>query len=276
MTALTGALAAALNAAAWGVMQRTPRRNGTLGTVPMRATWTAIGRRRAPATAALVGLLAGGWLLASSTRAQSPAPPYLDPDLPFEGRAADLVSRMTLAEKVSQLVNDAPAIPRLGIPAYEWWNECLHGVARAGPATVFPQAIGMAASFDPALMREVATAISDEARAKHHEFVRKGDRGRYRGLTFWSPNINIFRDPRWGRGQETYGEDPYLTARMGVEFVKGLQGDDPRYFKVISTAKHFAVHSGPELDRHRFDAVTDPRDLYETYLPAFEALVREA
>ncbi|HEY2943533.1 MAG TPA: glycoside hydrolase family 3 N-terminal domain-containing protein, partial [Vicinamibacteria bacterium] len=193
----------------------------------------------------------------------------------FEARAADLVSRMTVDEKVSQLMNDAPAIPRLGVPAYEWWNECLHGVARAGAATVFPQAIGMAASFDRALMREVASAISDEARAKHHESVRRGQRGRYKGLTFWSPNINIFRDPRWGRGQETYGEDPYLIARMGVEFVRGLQGDDPRYLKVVATAKHFAVHSGPEPDRHRFDARPSERDLFETYLPAFRALVQE-
>ena len=192
-----------------------------------------------------------------------------------EVRAADLVARMTADEKVSQLMNAAPAIPRLGIPAYEWWNECLHGVARAGAATVFPQAIGMAASFDKPLMREVASAISDEARAKHHEFVRRGQRGRYQGLTFWSPNVNIFRDPRWGRGQETYGEDPYLTARMGVEFVKGLQGDDPRYLKVVATAKHFAVHSGPEPDRHRFDARPSERDLFETYLPAFRALVQE-
>ena len=197
--------------------------------------------------------------LAAPAPEPTPRPPYLDPDLAFEARAADLVSRLTVAEKVSQLMNDAPAIPRLGIPAYEWWNECLHGVARAGSATVFPQAIGMAASFDKALMREVATAISDEARAKHHEFARRGQRGRYQGLTFWSPNINIFRDPRWGRGQETYGEDPYLTARMGVEFVKGLQGDDPRYLKVVATAKHFAVHSGPERDRHVFDA--RPREI---------------
>src|SRR5205085_2001065 len=151
-----------------------------------------------------------------------------------------------------------------------------HGVARAGIATVFPQAIGLAATWDAELMGRVADVISTEARAKHHEAVRRGDTGRYKGLTMWSPNINIFRDPRWGRGQETYGEDPYLTARMGVQFVRGLQGDDPKYFKVISTAKHFAVHSGPELDRHRFDAVIDQRDLYEPYLPAFEALVSEA
>jgi beta-glucosidase len=202
-------------------------------------------------------------------------PAYLDPDRDFEARAADLVSRMSADEKISQLTNDAAAIPRLQIPAYEWWNECLHGVARAGAATVFPQAIGMAASFDTGLMREVATAIGNEARAKHHEFARRGQRGRYQGLTFWSPNINIFRDPRWGRGQETYGEDPYLMARMGLEFVKALQGDDPRYLKVVATAKHFAVHSGPEPDRHTFDARPTERDLYETYLPAFRALVQD-
>ena len=210
--------------------------------------------------------------------AQDPGarPAWLDPDLDFDRRAADLVSRMTAEEKVAQLMNDAPAIPRLGVPAYEWWNECLHGVARAGAATVFPQAIGMAASFDTNLMREVAVAISDEGRAKHHEFVRRRERRRYQGLTFWSPNINIFRDPRWGRGQETYGEDPYLTARMGVEFVRGLQGDHPRYLKVVATAKHFAVHSGPESDRHHFDARPSEQDLHETYLPAFRALVQEA
>jgi beta-glucosidase len=218
-----------------------------------------------------------GWSPVPSSGPDAAArPAYLDPDLSFEARAADLVSRLTVEEKVSQLVNNAPAIPRLGIPAYEWWNECLHGVARAGAATVFPQAIGMAATFDTPLMREVATAIGDEARAKHHEFARRGQRGRYQGLTFWSPNINIFRDPRWGRGQETYGEDPYLTARMGVEFVKALQGDDPRYLKVVATAKHYAVHSGPEKERHVFDARPSEHDLYETYLPAFQALVREA
>ncbi len=226
---------------------------------------------RAPRAAgiALLGALA-------CSRQPPPPPAYLDPGLSFEARAADLVSRLTPEEKVAQLMNDAPAIPRLDVPAYEWWNECLHGVARAGAATVFPQAIGLAATFDRPLMREVATAISDEARAKHHEFARRGERRRYQGLTFWSPNINIFRDPRWGRGQETYGEDPYLTARMGVEFVRGLQGDDPRYLKLVATAKHFAVHSGPEADRHRFDARPSERDLHETYLPAFEALVREA
>jgi beta-glucosidase len=201
--------------------------------------------------------------------------PYLDPTQPADARAADLVARMTVEEKIGQLGNDAPAIERLGVPAYEWWNEALHGVARAGAATVFPQAIGLAASFDLPLMREVAVAISDEARAKHHEAARRGERKRYQGLTFWSPNINIFRDPRWGRGQETYGEDPFLTARMGIEFVKGLQGDDPRYLKLVATAKHFAVHSGPEADRHTFDVSPSERDLHETYLPAFKALVQE-
>src|SRR5438045_4669386 len=210
------------------------------------------------ATAAAIAVLAAWTVRAASPAAES-RPPWLDPDRSFEARAADLVGAMTLAEKVSQMVNDAPAIPRLGIPSYEWWNECLHGVARAGEATVFPQAIGLAASFDAPLLHEVASVISDEARAKHHEFVRKGDRGRYRGLTFWSPNINIFRDPRWGRGQETYGEDPFLTGRMGVEFVRGLQGDDPKYLKVVATAKHFAVHSGPEPERHGFDARASER-----------------
>ena len=202
-------------------------------------------------------------------------PPYLNPNLPIQTRVDDLVSRMTLEEKVLQMQNAAPAIERLGIPQYEWWNEGLHGVARAGYATVFPQAIGLAATWDTKLMYQVADVISTEARAKHHEAARNNQRGRYYGLTFWSPNINIFRDPRWGRGQETYGEDPYLTARLGVEFVKGLQGNDPRYFKVIATPKHYAVHSGPEPERHSFDAVAYERDLRETYLPAFRATVVE-
>jgi len=214
-------------------------------------------------------------LCLTATAALAADPVYQDLDHSFEERAADLVSRMTLEEKVAQLQNDAPAIPRLGLPAYEWWNEALHGVARAGAATVFPQAIGLAATFDVPLMTEVATAISDEARAKHHEFANRGQRKRYQGLTFWSPNINIFRDPRWGRGQETYGEDPYLTARMGVAFVKAMQGDDPKYRKVDATAKHFAVHSGPEHNRHVFDVHPSERDLWETYLPAFRALVQE-
>lgn len=207
-------------------------------------------------------------------RTQSP-PPYKNPNLPIEARVDDLVSRMTLEEKVSQMQNAAPAIERLGIPPYDWWNEALHGVARAGYATVFPQAIGLAATWDTKLMYDVADVISTEARAKHHEFVRNNQHARYQGLTFWSPNINIFRDPRWGRGQETYGEDPYLTARLGVEFVRGLQGNDPRYFKVIATPKHYAVHSGPEPERHAFDAVASERDLRETYLPAFRATILE-
>jgi len=206
---------------------------------------------------------------------QGDRPAYLDTSLPISERVDDLVSRMTLEEKVSQTVHAAPAIERLGIPEYNWWNECLHGVGRAGRATVFPQAIGLAATWDVELMHRVATAISDEARAKHHEFVRRGVRDMYTGLTFWSPNVNIFRDPRWGRGHETYGEDPYLTARMGVAFVTGLQGDDPKYLKVVATPKHFAVHSGPEPARHTFDARVDQRALRDTYLPAFEACVRE-
>lgn len=180
---------------------------------------------------------------------------------------------MTLEEKVGHMVNDTPAIERLGVPAHDFWNEALHGVARSGTATVFPQAIGLAATWDTKLMLAVADVISTEARAKHHEYARKKQFGRYQGLTMWSPNINIFRDPRWGRGQETYGEDPYLTAQMGIQFVRGLQGDDPRYFKVVATPKHYAVHSGPEPERHSFDAITNERDLRETYLPAFRATV---
>lgn len=201
--------------------------------------------------------------------------PYLNPALSVEARASDLIGRMTTEEKISQMMNSSPAIDRLGIPAYDWWNECLHGVGRAGLATVFPQAIGLGATWDEDLIFRVSTAISDEARAKHHEFVRNGSRKRYQGLTFWTPNINIFRDPRWGRGQETYGEDPFLTGRLGVQFVKGLQGDDPKYFKTIATLKHFAVHSGPEPERHSFDAVTDERDFRETYLRQFEMGIKE-
>jgi len=219
----------------------------------------------------LVVLLA---LILPSSHAQSELP-YKNPNLPIETRVNDLVSRMTLEEKVLQMQNAAPAIERLDIPAYDWWNEALHGVARAGTATVFPQAIGLAATWDTKLMYNVADVISTEARAKHHEFIRNNQHARYEGLTFWSPNINIFRDPRWGRGQETYGEDPYLTARLGVQFVKGLQGNDPRYFKVIATPKHYAVHSGPEPDRHSFDAKAYERDLRETYLPAFRATIVE-
>jgi beta-glucosidase len=231
---------------------------------------TGIRLRLAPLAA-----VAAVWTTATGAPS-SQNPLYREPARSFEERAADLVSRMTLEEKVAQLQNDAPAIARLGVPAYEWWNEALHGVARAGPATVFPQAIGLAATFDPKLMAEEATAISDEARAKYEAALRRDSHGRYQGLTFWSPNINIFRDPRWGRGQETYGEDPYLTARMGVEFVKGMQGTDPHYLKVVATAKHYAVHSGPEPERHRFDVHPSEIDLHETYLPAFRALVEEA
>ena len=201
---------------------------------------------------------------------------YLDPSYSFEERAKDLVSRMTTEEKVSQMLYTSPAIERLGIPAYNWWNEALHGVARGGTATMFPQAIGMAATFDEELIYKIADVISTEGRAKYHANTKKGDRGIYKGLTFWSPNINIFRDPRWGRGQETYGEDPYLTARLGVAFVKGLQGNHPKYLKAAACAKHFAVHSGPEALRHEFNAIASKKDMYETYLPAFKALVQEA
>ncbi len=205
-----------------------------------------------------------------------PQLPFMNPDLPADRRAADLVSRMTLDEKVLQMQNSAPAIPRLGIPVYDWWNEALHGVARAGLATVFPQAIGLAATWDTTLMHRIAETISTEARAKYNEAIRNDDHSRYRGLTFWSPNINIFRDPRWGRGQETYGEDPFLTSRMAVAFIKGMQGEDPRYYKVIATAKHYAVHSGPESSRHQFDVKPSQRDLEDTYLPAFRASIVEA
>ncbi|MEJ6950130.1 glycoside hydrolase family 3 C-terminal domain-containing protein [Natronospora cellulosivora (SeqCode)] len=201
---------------------------------------------------------------------------YKNPDATLEERVDDLVSRMTLEEKTSQMLYYSSAIGRLGIHEYNWWNECLHGVARAGVATVFPQAIGMAASFNQDLLQDVASTIADEGRAKYNEFVKHEDRGIYKGLTYWTPNINIFRDPRWGRGQETYGEDPYLTGRLGVSFIKGLQGDHPKYMKAAACAKHFAVHSGPELERHEFDAIANDKDLYETYLPAFRDAVKEA
>ena len=215
-------------------------------------------------------------LIRTSSFCQTYQYPYQDPRLPVDERVHDLVSRMTLQEKVTQFFNHAEAIPRLGVPAYDWWNECLHGVARAGKATVFPQAIGLAATFDEELMFSIATVISDEARAKHHNFLRNDVRSIYTGLTFWSPNINIFRDPRWGRGQETYGEDPFLTGRMAVNFIRGLQGNDPKYLKTVATAKHYAVHSGPEYTRHVDNIFVNDRDLYETYLPAFKAAVKEA
>src|SRR5437588_3731691 len=198
---------------------------------------------------------------------------YQDPSQPFDTRVKDLVSRLTLEEKVSLLGYQSKAVPRLGIPAYNWWNEALHGVARAGEATIFPQAIGMAATFNDSLLKQVSTVISTEARAKYNLAIAKDRHLQYMGLTFWTPNINIFRDPRWGRGQETYGEDPYLTATIGSAFVKGLQGDDPKYLKTSATAKHFAVHSGPEAVRDKFDAIVDEKDLRETYLYAFHALV---
>lgn len=206
---------------------------------------------------------------------QDQVKPYLNPDLSVDERVNDLVSRMTLQEKADQLLHTAPAIPRLDLPEYNWWNEALHGVARSGWATVFPQSITMAASWDEDLMFEVASAISDEARAKYNDYQRRDIRGIFQGLTFWSPNINIFRDPRWGRGHETYGEDPYLTGRLGVQFVRGMQGDDPCYLKTVATAKHYAVHSGPEPLRHTFNAKVSEVDLRETYLPAFRALVME-
>lgn len=190
-------------------------------------------------------------------------------------KATELVGKMTLEEKASQLKYDAPAIPRLGIPAYNWWNEVLHGVARAGTATVFPQAIGLAAMFDENMQEKIASTIAGEARAKYNGQSKHNDRDIYKGLTVWSPNINIFRDPRWGRGHETYGEDPYLTSRLGIRFIKGLQGDG-KYLKTAACSKHFAVHSGPEAVRHQFNAVANPKDMAETYLPAFEATVKEA
>lgn len=199
--------------------------------------------------------------------------PYLDPAQPIDVRIQDLISRMTLDEKVSQLVNNSREIPHLNVPEYEWWNEALHGVARGGVATVFPQSIGMAATFNPNLVLKVATAVSDEARVLHHAAVARDIRYRYSGLTFWSPSINIFRDPRWGRGMETYGEDPFLMSVMGVAYVRGMQGDDDRYLKTAACAKHFVVHSGPEKLRHSFNAIASQKDMYETYLPAFKALV---
>ena len=202
--------------------------------------------------------------------------PYQNPSLPIDQRVADLVGRLTPEEKISQMTMTAAAIPRLGIPEYTWWNEGLHGVARSGYATVFPQAIGLAATWDTSLMHSVGDTVSTEARAKYADAIAHDNHRIYFGLTIWSPNINIFRDPRWGRGQETYGEDPYLTSRLGLAFVTGLQGDDPKYLKVIATPKHFAVHSGPEQLRHEFDVKPSPQDLYATYLPAFHTTMTEA
>jgi len=204
-------------------------------------------------------------------------PAYLDISLPFEERVKDLISRLTLDEKVGLMNHTARGIPRLNIPAYNYWSEALHGVARNGRASVFPQAIGLAATWDKDLILRVADAISDEGRAKYHEALkRNGYTAQYQGLNFWSPNVNIFRDPRWGRGQETWGEDPFLTGEMASAFVKGLQGDNPRYLKSAACAKHFAVHSGPERERHTFNAIVTKRELYDTYLPAFKKLVQDA
>ncbi len=214
-------------------------------------------------------------LLTASCSEKQQDYPFRNPDLPLEERIDDLLSRLTPEEKIGQMMNVTPAIERLGIPTYDWWNEALHGVARAGRATVFPQAIAMAATFDDNAVHETFTMVSDEARAKYHQYQKDKEYDRYKGLTFWTPNINIFRDPRWGRGMETYGEDPYLTEKMGVAVTRGLQGDDPNYYKTHACAKHYAVHSGPEWNRHEFDVEATPRDLYETYLPAFEALVKE-
>ncbi|MGD0410606.1 MAG: glycoside hydrolase family 3 C-terminal domain-containing protein [Verrucomicrobiota bacterium] len=204
-------------------------------------------------------------------------PLWRDPSQPLQARVRDLVGRMTLEEKARQVCNAAPSIARLGLPAYDYWNECLHGIGRNGIATVFPQAIGMAASFDPVVLHKVADAIATEGRAKNREYTEAnhGDSTNYTGLSFWAPNINIFRDPRWGRGQETYGEDTFLTGRMAVAYIQGLQGDDPKYVKAMACAKHFAVHSGPENVRHSFDAEPSERDFYEVYLPQFEAAVKE-
>lgn len=202
---------------------------------------------------------------------------FLQTDLPIEKRVDDLVNRLTLEEKVAQMLNDAPAIDRLGIPAYNWWNECLHGIGRTDyKVTVFPQAIGMAASWNPLLLKNIASAISDEGRAIFNDASSKGNRTIYYGLTYWTPNINIFRDPRWGRGQETYGEDPFLTSAIGKSFVEGIQGDDPKYLKAAACAKHYAVHSGPENTRHSFNTFVTTYDLWDTYLPAFRDLVVDA
>ena len=209
---------------------------------------------------------------AGSARATTSA--FRDPQAPLDARIDDLLGQLTLPEKINQLVHENNAVERLGIPAYNWWNEACHGVGRNGRATVFPQVIGLGATWNRELVEQVATAMSDEARAKHHAAVAAGRHGQYQGLTFWTPNINIFRDPRWGRGQETFGEDPVRTGELGLAMVRGLQGNDPRYLKVAACAKHFAVHSGPESERHEFDAQPTPKDLTETYLPAFEKLVR--
>jgi beta-glucosidase len=223
-----------------------------------------------------LALAAATTLLPFAAHAQQTDKPWLNPSLPVDQRVDALISHMTLEQKVDQMRDHAPAIPSLDVPKYDWWNEGLHGVAFAGTATNFPQVIGMAATFDTPLVHQMAQTISTEARAKYNQAMREGDHEMFFGLTFWAPNINIFRDPRWGRGQETYGEDPFLTGRMAVAFVSGMQGDDPNFFRVISTPKHYAVHSGPEPTRHRANVDVSPHDLEDTYLPAFRAAVTEA
>jgi beta-glucosidase len=227
--------------------------------------------------------VAAGWLLVflmalgTLHGRAADAPLWLNPDKPIEDRVKDLVGRLTVEQRAAQICETAPPVQSIGLPGYDYWNECLHGVARAGVATVFPQAIGMASTWDTTLVHQEADVIATEARAKHREYVEShnGNCAQFYGLNFWTPNINIFRDPRWGRGQETYGEDPFLTGRLAVSFITGLQGDDPHYVKAMACAKHFAVHSGPEALRHEFNAVPSERDLYETYLPQFEMAVRE-
>src|SRR5271167_2366255 len=215
------------------------------------------------------------WTAACLSAQSAANPPYLDPSQPVNVRVDDLISRMTPEEKASQLVNQARAIPRLQVPAYDWWSEALHGVANAGTATVFPEPIGLAATFDVPLIHNMAIVIGTEARAKHNQAIRSGRRDIMEGLDFWSPNINIFRDPRWGRGQETYGEDPFLTGRLGIAFIGGVQGSDLDHLRAVATSKHFAVHSGPEQLRHGFNVNPSDLDLEETYLPAFRATVTE-
>jgi beta-glucosidase len=227
------------------------------------------------ACAAFIILITCGLTLTANGQTKLQNPPYLNTSLPLEKRVGDLVSRMTLDEKVRQMQHTAPAIPRLGVPSYDWWSEALHGVARSGYATVFPQAIAMAATWDFNLVHSEGETIATEARAKYNQAQREGNHSIYFGLDFWSPNINIFRDPRWGRGQETLGEDPFLTGKLGVAFVTGVQGNDPKYFKAIATPKHYAVHSGAELMRHGFNVNASPHDLEDTYLPAFRATVVE-
>src|ERR1700727_2766654 len=229
-------------------------------------------RRRSLQQLGVVGLSVA---CAFSAVSRSQVPTHT-PTPETEKRVAALVGKMTLEEKVAQMQNDASAIPRLNVPAYNWWSEGLHGIARSGYATVFPQAIGLAATWDVPLIHQVGDTISTEARAKNGEALREGNHSIYYGLDIWSPNINIFRDPRWGRGQETYGEDPFLTSRLGVAFVDGLQGNDPKYYKTIATPKHYAVHSGPENTRHTANVDPSPHDLEDTYLPAFRATVTEA